>query len=448
MPRSIPLLALWAAGWMACGSPPETAKAPEVTEVPREQLHLRATYADGQPVAAAAVKLNGAEAGRTDAAGELLLEVPEGQHQLELQLDSADGTFSRVVQTVEKGTEAQEVKVHLPRPVRMLEPREVTTSRVHLAWEKSKDQKFREYKVYAHQLTPALDEANGMLVHVGTDASQTDFLLTGLYTGGSLLVAANVNLYFRVFVLTEDGRLAGSNVIQVKTPTWENEPHFSRHYTLSRERVFAGAHPIQGVAYDGSALWFLYREVGGDPNAHTLTLVQHDPETLSVLRKLTLGNFRRGWGLAFDGASLWLLLRGSDLTRLVSVNPTTGARERDFSGDPGVSSMAWTGTHLLQSRYAHKAPILRVDLVTGFNAGTLTNPFTQMNSDLAAGIAYRPGELWLSDTWKPGLVIIDDAGVHVGVVASDSTYAHMTFMGDKLVGVTRDSQVHVLKVEP
>ncbi|MCY1046859.1 hypothetical protein OV208_36480 [Corallococcus sp. bb12-1] len=91
----------------------------------------------------------------------------------------------------------------------MLAPREVTTSSVHLAWERSDDRKFREYKVYASH-SPAFDETNGLLVHVGTKVSLTDFQLTGRYVGGSPLVSADTGLYFRVFVLGEDGTLTDS----------------------------------------------------------------------------------------------------------------------------------------------------------------------------------------------------------------------------------------------
>ncbi|MCP3138120.1 YncE family protein [Pyxidicoccus xibeiensis] len=435
---------------MACGSPSDPKNVPETPEVPAapsEKTHLRATYADGQPVADAAVKLNGAEAGRTDAAGELTLELSSGQHQLELQLGSGDGTFSRVVQTVEKGAEAQEVNVSLPRPVRMLEPREVTTSRVHLAWEKSEDKKFREYKVYASHISPAFDETNGLLIHVGTEVSQTDFLLTERHIGGSPLVRADARLYFRVFVLGEDGTLAGSNVLHVTTPKWANEANFTRAYKLTLERTFAGAWPIAGVAYDGSALWFLYQEfVGGYYTPDKLTLVKRDPDTLAVLAEFAFEDYRVTNGLAWDGTSLWVSF-SNDIQQLASFNPVTGARERTFVTTEGTESLAWTGTHLLQSKGYINGRIQRVDLATGGIVGSFANPFTQRGGYRGSGIAYRPGEIWASDMFEPDIVILDDAGVHIGVVADTSNYRHMTFMGQKLVGVTGGSQVHILKVE-
>ncbi|RKG93322.1 hypothetical protein D7V88_02995 [Corallococcus terminator] len=394
------------------------------------------------------MRLNGAEAGRTDSAGELTLELSLGQHQLELQLGSGDDTFSRIVQTLEKGTELQEVSVRLPRSVRLLAPREVTTSSVHLAWERSDDRKFREYKVYA-SYSPAFDETNGVLVHVGTEVSLTDFTLAGQYFGGSPLVSADTQLYFRVFVLGEDGTLAGSNVLPVRTPKWANEANFTRSYRLALERNFAGAWPIFGVAYDGSSLWFLYRQdVGGYYDPDTLTLVQRDPVTLAVLNTFVFEDYRVPTGMTWDGSSLWVSLGGSNNRQLVSINPTTGAHERAFVTTEGTESLAWTGSLLLQSKGYIQGPIERVDLATGGIAGTFINPFTQRGAHRAAGIAYRPGEIWGSDLARPDLVILDDAGVHIGVVVSASIYKHMTFMGDRLVGITGDSLVHVLKVEP
>jgi hypothetical protein len=445
MTRWQPFLSLLAAGWLACGGPVESAKEPAA---PSEKTHIRATFEDGQPVVDAAVKLNGTEAGRTDVAGELTFTLPLGQHQLELQLDSGDGTFSRTVQALDKGEEAQDVAVRLPRPVRMLAPLEVTTSLVHLAWARSNDSKFREYKVYA-SFTPAFDETTGQLVHVGTESSRTDFPLTGQSLGGSPIVSADANLYFRVFVLGEDGTLAGSNVLHVKTPRWANEAHFTRSYQLTPERTFAGAWPIFGVAFDGSALWFLYRQdVGGYYEPDTLTLVRRDPATLAVLAEFTFQDHRLPTGMTWDGASLWVCLCGSNNRQLVSFNPGTGAQEQAFVATEGTESLAWTGSHLLQSKGYIQGPIERVDPTTGAVVGTFVSPLTQRGAHRAAGIAYRPGEIWESDRLQSDIVILDDAGAHVGVVANVSRYQHMAFMGQKLVGVTSDSQVHILGVAP
>ena len=277
--RWLLLLPFLAAGLSACGTPPESA-------APR--IELRATFDDGQPIAGVSVVLNGQEAGQTDSAGQLALDVAAGQHMLRLHLDAGEGRVSKAEQSVEVGTQAQAVTVKLPRPVRMLEPLEVTTSMVHLTWERSEEKSFREYKVYAHSYSSAFDETTGQLVYVGTEASQTDFQLTGLYSGGSPFVSADKDLYFRVFVLKEDGSLAGSNVLHVKTPRWANEPHFTRFYQTSVERQFAGAWPIHGVAYDGTALWLLYRqEVGGYYEKDMLTLVRLDPTTRTVLEEFS-----------------------------------------------------------------------------------------------------------------------------------------------------------------
>jgi len=455
MSRGISLLSLLAVGLlMACTDPvvqngPDEPPAPEVPVDP-SRTRILATFDDGQPAADVAVLLNGEDAGRTRADGLLDLALPTGPFELELRFTTEDGSFSRVVQSLEKGAEAQEVAVNLPRPVRILQPLEVTTSLVHLKWEQSGDRKFREYKVYARQHFSAVDETTGELVHVGTEASTTDFRLTNLMLGGSAFVTADIDLYFRVFVLKEDGSLAGSNTLHVRTPRWANSHNFTRNYTLATEFNFAGAKPIVGVAYDGSALWFLYREeVGGYYDNDKLTLVQRDPETLAVLKELKFEDFRRPSGLTWDGTSLWAYFDGGGASgALVRFNPTTGAREQEFVASQTTSSLGWTGSHLLLTHPATGEGIDRVSPLTGGSAGLLPNPFTQMASTRATGVAWRPGEIWLSDMYANGLAIIDDAGTHIGAVSVAPHFTHLAFMDGKLVGVTLNSQVYIMSIQP
>jgi hypothetical protein len=110
-----------------------------------------------------------------------------------------------------------------------------------------------------------------------------------------------------------------------------------------------------------------------------------------------------------------------------------------------TASLAWTGSHHLQSKWS--GSIERVNPVTGGIVGTVPNPFTQKAWLRAAGIAYRPGELWVADMWNDDIVIIDDAGVHIGAVPNSSRFMHMAFMGEKLVGVTAQHQVQILRIE-
>ncbi|MFY2558910.1 hypothetical protein ACN469_14875 [Corallococcus terminator] len=455
MSRRISLLSLLAVALlMACTDPvvqngPDEPPAPEVPVDP-SRTRILATFDDGQPAADVAVLLNGAKAGQTHADGLLDLEVPTGPFELELRFTTEDGSFSRVAQSLEKGAEAQEVAVSLPRPVRILAPLEVTTSLVHLKWERSGDRNFREYKVYARQHFSAVDETNSELVHVGTEASTTDFRLTGLMMGGSAFVSADVDLYFRVFVLKDDGSLAGSNTLHVRTPRWANEHNFTRHYTLATEFNFAGAKPIHGVAYDGGALWFLYREeAGGFYDNDKLTLVQRDPETLAVLKELQFEDFRRPSGLTWDGTSLWVYFEGGASGSLARFNPTTGAREQEFVASQTTASLGWTGSHLLLTHPARGEGIDRVSPLAGGSAGSLPNPFTQRTSTRPTGVAWRPGEIWLSDMYASGLAIIDDAGTHIGAVNSVvPNFHHLAFMEGKLVGVTLNSQVYIMNIQP
>jgi hypothetical protein len=437
--RCLLLPSLLAAGLLACGVSPEPAEPTE----PAPGLYIRATFDDGQPLEGVTVLLDGQKSGRTDSTGQLTLDVPAGQHTLRLHLDAGEGRESQAEQSVEVGIQAQEVKVELPRPVRMLEPLEVMTSQVHLTWERSKEKNFREYKVYMAR-SGGVDEKTGELVYVGTDSSRTDYLLKAWHQGGNASVSANTDLYFRVFVLKEDGSLAGSNVLHVKTPRWDNEPHFTRFYGTTVERQFAGAWPIHGVAYDGNSLWLLYRQdVGGYYDNDKLTLVKLEPGTHQALKEFSFEDHLVPHGLTWDGASLWVNFDN----KLERFNPSTGAREQRFMASGGAESVTWTGSHLLRSKGYIQGKIEQVDPATGAATETLSNPFTQHAGSRATGIAYRPGEIWVSDMWHSGSVIIDDAGVHIGFVNNYFSFAHMVFMGEKLVGVTGSSQVYIMKIQ-
>ncbi len=49
--------------------------------------------------------------------------------------------------------------------------------------------------------------------------------------------------------------------------------------------------------------------------------------------------------------------------------------------------------------------------------------------------------------FRSDIVIVDDSGAHIGVVTDNRRFSHMTFMGEKLVGVSDSSQVYILNIE-
>ncbi|GEN08848.1 hypothetical protein SAMN05443572_108115 [Myxococcus fulvus] len=447
MPRSGPwLLFLWVGLVVSCAAPLSSEELPS-----KRRPSIRVTYEDGQPAAGASVRVNDAEQGQTDVDGRLELTLPSGPFRLELSITALDGSFTRTFQD-QDGDDPEawdDVAIHLPRPVQLLAPLEVTTTRVQLAWQRSHERAFREYRVYGHRNASALDESNAVLLFVGTDISHTSFVVGAGYEGGAPFVTANQHLHFRVYVQKDDGSLSGSNILHVKTPEWADEARFTRHYTLEPERNFAGTLPIRGVAYDGSALWFLYREEsgGGFYDEDRLTLARLDPQTLAVLQSWTFWDHRQPRGLTWDGTSLWLYLEAND-RKLARFNPTTGARDFEFVAGGAATSLAWSGTHLLLSTNGPSPSVTAVHPVTGAITDAWPSPFNQRASPGSGGIAHRAGETWLASPVDSAIVIMDDTGAHIGVTTSSHPFVYMAFMGDRLVGVTQESQVHVLNIEP
>ncbi|MCP3060518.1 carboxypeptidase-like regulatory domain-containing protein [Myxococcus sp. K38C18041901] len=446
MARSGPwLLCLWLGLLLSCGAPLSSEELPS-----KRRPSIRVTYEDGQPAAGASVRVNDVEQGPTDSDGRLELTLPSGPFRIELSVTGQDGSFTRAFQDQDGDAPEgwDDVPIHLPRPVRLLEPLEVTTTRVQLQWQRSHERSFREYRVYGHRNASALDDSNSVLLFVGTDNAQTRFTVGDTYFGGTPFVTAHQDLHFRVYVQKDDGSLSGSNILHVKTPAWANEDLFTRRYTLEPERNFAGTLPIRGVAHDGSALWLLYHEEsGGGVNLHRLTLARLDPQTLAVLQSWSFLDNRRPRGLTWDGTSLWLYLEANG-HKLVRFNPTTGARDFEFVAGSAATSLAWSGTHLLLSAYGPSASVTWVHPVTGAITDSWPSPFNQRALLGAGGIAHREGETWLASPVDATIVIIGEAGAHIGVATSPHAFASMAFLGDRLVGVTHESQVHVLRIEP
>ncbi|MCP3060517.1 hypothetical protein LXT21_17180 [Myxococcus sp. K38C18041901] len=437
---------------MACERTPAPSQpVPEVPGAPDTETRplLRVAYDDEQPAEGILVLLEGVDQGKTDSDGKLALSFPSGPFQVELRHTTEDGEFAQVTQSFE-GPPSEDAVIHMARPARLLPPLEVTNASVHLAWQRSHDRAFLRYKLYALRHFPTVSATNGLLIHEGTDVARTDFNLAGLISTGTPFVSAATDFYFRLYVERDDGSVTTSNILHVRTLAWADEAHFTRHYTLQPESGFAGPQPIHGVAYDGEALWLVYREeLGGFDDDDRLTLTRLDPQTLAVLQAWTFMDHRLPKGLTWDGTSLWLYLEAHD-RKLVRIDPATGIHTQEFLLAETVEDLAWTGTHLLSSAIKQRGwgYIERRSPSTGASVSVLPNPFIQWGSHRASGIAYRAGETWLSDHWVNDLVIVDDEGTHIGVVRDNHFFRHLAFMGDRLVGVTRESQVHILRIEP
>lgn len=142
----------------------------------------------------------------TDAEGRFKLDAPAGRHELTARHQEADGALTERRFMAETDAVAE---LRLPRPTRLAEPVVVGLGMAELTWNPYAGADFREYKLY-RATSAALDESTGTLVHVGMASGTARFVDEGARPG---------EVYFyRLFVMNDFGRLAGSNIARLPVP--------------------------------------------------------------------------------------------------------------------------------------------------------------------------------------------------------------------------------------
>ncbi|MCP3170134.1 carboxypeptidase regulatory-like domain-containing protein [Myxococcus qinghaiensis] len=163
---------------------------------------------EGVPVQGALVFLSASPSAstETDAEGRFLLDVPSGRHELTVRHQDADGALTERHLVAETDKVAD---LRLPRPTRLAEPVVVGAGMAEVTWNPYSGADFREYKLYRAS-SAALDESTGTLVHVGMASGTARFVDESVRPG---------EVYFyRVFVMNDFGRLAGSNIARLSLP--------------------------------------------------------------------------------------------------------------------------------------------------------------------------------------------------------------------------------------
>jgi|GEM_PF-1370419 len=163
---------------------------------------------EGVPVQGALVFLSASPSAstETDAEGRFLLDVPSGRHELTVRHQDADGALTERHMVAETDKVAD---LRLPRPTRLAEPVVVGAGMAEVTWNPYSGADFREYKLYRAS-SAALDESTGTLVHVGMASGTARFVDESVRPG---------EVYFyRVFVMNDFGRLAGSNIARLSLP--------------------------------------------------------------------------------------------------------------------------------------------------------------------------------------------------------------------------------------
>jgi hypothetical protein len=357
--------------------------------------------------------------------------VPVGAHVLEARYDLGDATFvaRRKALVVAGASEHEEIR--LPQPVTVTAS--ASGDGIGLEWTRFEGSEFREYQVFS-AVTPGSLQIPGSLASVITDQGDTSVVVpppTGVEACGFV----GSNRYAQVVVLDDVGLVAASNVVQITVPKWP--PATPRPYELRLAAARAPAGEVGGVAWDGRQLWVAYHAQGGE-YFEPVRIVATDlagQELRAFDERAEYGPT----GMAWADGELWVAYASGNTSVIKAYDPESGAVRRRFVIDD-VSGLAWDGTNLLLQT------VDEIETMTPSGALGLRTRLPGASWCYAyAGIARRPGETWLAETWGAGLVLLDDSGRHIGVVTDVSemqplaspygrvpVWRALSFAGDRL----------------
>jgi hypothetical protein len=388
------------------------------------------------PVAGAQVGLAGQEQ-VTSATGEFRFTgVPAGRQILDVRhAVDADGVFVGERRFVNVGG-GESPDVRLPEPV-TLHAVEVAIDGARLSWSPFSGAGFREYKVY-RGLTRGLDENTGELVFVSTQASETEAFIP--FTPASFIPGAE--LFYRLFVMDEYGKLAGSNLESIVVGSDVPRPY---QLTLASARALSG--PAVGVTWDGSHFWFMYQyDAAGYYTPKLSRLVEYDIDTGTELRSFSYEDeYMPAHGLAWTGSTFWTSYYE---TNVKSLDPDTGAVLKTWQQT--AVDLDWDGAHLM---LGDQGALKLLDPVTGAIVATHVPP---VPGHRYSGVAHRPGEIWMASMWSPDIVILDEAGTLVGRVdwpvtisggmSGPGGFSSLAFKDGQLA-VLFDSQLYLYEIQ-
>ena len=211
-------------------------------------------------------------------------------------------------------------EISLPEPL-ALEVAARGSSETSLAWTRYQGRDFREYKLYRGE-APGVDETTGELIFVSTEADAIEFVDAG-YTSG-------LDYYYRVYVLADSGKLAGSNIETIRTPAENLVSNAGFELAPSPEDplpdwvVVNGGVALDADAVSGVASMRLTAPVGAEPDFWVwqgLALTRFD-----VSRNYTLS----GWARATPGSVAALYVWRADTGRITEFLGTDGGSDWQY----------------------------------------------------------------------------------------------------------------------
>jgi hypothetical protein len=371
-------------------------------------------------------------------------EVAPGQYNLRVSQDKTQGHVERNIST---NVEGQDVilELILPEPVQIFSPAHTDRS-ITLSWTRSSDSGFREYKVY-RGYTAGLDETTGELIQVFTDRTDTGFI-DGHGMSNNDGLQPGVTYFYRVMVMDDYGKLAGSKVLAVTT---DSLPSLPEMYKLQLVTSFSGNYSyggIYGIAYDGNAVWVAYLLLGtGYYDSTTIRIVKYDYGTLQPVKTFTYHDvFGDVGGIDFDGSRLWLsysLTTNGSLMGYCSIDTATGVRQNTYTSDYGVEDLAYYNGVLYLNYYYNT-----IDKINPMNGGLLQRLTTDLPTGTnCKGLAVRADEMWVTH-WlvDPGILyILDESGKKKGYVSYSLDGTKLCFMNEQLL-MADPSRVYIYNI--
>ena len=357
--------------------------------------------------------------------------VQPGDYTLKIVQEKSNGHVERNVKAAISSVNLV-LNLVLPDPVKLSSPAH-TNHAISLSWTRSHDIGFREYRLY-RLYDPGLDETTGTLMDVFTkpaDTAVTDSF-EQMNNGG---LSPNTTYYYRVMVMDEFGKIAGSNVLAVTTDKY---PPVKEMYTLEPVLNFPGngnLGSIHGVAFDGNYLWIEYWN-RNSPNYYdtaVITLVQYDYKSNTSLKTYVYkGVYPFEEGLEFGGNYLWMqILKPDQIHMLYKIDPADGKVVNSFTTDDGVRDLSFYNNAVYLNYFYNK-----IELINPDNGGLIeTITHNIYNDNTSFGIAVREGEIWLSRSPSPAgfFDIIDANGAQTGYVICANSFVKICFMNNQLV---------------
>lgn len=143
-------------------------------------------------------------------------DVSKGDHEIVVTKDY-DSSFVERSYTISVEADLILEAMRLPSALTLsnVEIKQTLTSDlITLIWSKSDAEDFREYKLYRHT-SSGLDETTGELIHISTFRNDTIFTDS---------IPHFSKFYYRLYQMNEYSRLGGSNMIEVSSEKYKNEP--------------------------------------------------------------------------------------------------------------------------------------------------------------------------------------------------------------------------------